>query len=67
MCMNRWCPCGWPEAEIDEEFTAIFEESYTTKEEAYIDTEPDIAGPLRELDQREQAEKIRRRKQRDSD
>lgn len=62
-CMNQWCPCGWPEKETLDEFVALFGFNYTAKEEAYIDTEPDIAGPMRELDRRQRAEKnLRRRK-----
>lgn len=62
MCENLFCPCRWNNrAEIDEEFTLIFDASFTTNEEAYIDTEPDIAGPLRELDKRARAERKHRR------
>ena len=61
MCNKSICPCRWISKEITDEFTQIFEVSFTTQEEAYIDTEPDIAGPLRELDKRERFEKKRRR------
>lgn len=62
MCEKKFCPCRWNLAETDEEFTLIFDASFTTNEEAYIDTEPDIAGPLRELDRRAREERNRRRR-----
>lgn len=62
MCKIMSCPCKWAFALIDEEFTLIFDQSFTTEEEAYIDTEPDIAGPMRELDRRQREEKNRRRR-----
>jgi hypothetical protein len=66
--MNQWCPCGWPEKEVADEFVALWDTIFTTKEEAYFLTEPDIAGPLRELDARARAEKnLRRRLRRDGD
>lgn len=61
MCSKLICPCRWIPTKVLDEFTGIFNVSYTTTEEAYIDTEPDIAGPLRELDRRERFEKRRRR------
>jgi hypothetical protein len=67
VCLNLWCPCGWPEKEITDEFVGLWDLSFTAKEEAYFLTEPDIAGPLRELDQRQRAEKNLRRKQRRDD
>lgn len=64
MCMNQWCPCGWPDKELTDEFVSLWGANYTAKEEAYLDTEPDIAGPIRELDRRQRAEKSLRRRQR---
>jgi hypothetical protein len=62
MCNNTLCPCQWTEVQITDTFVAVWDTSYTAKEEAYFDTEPDIAGPLRELDRRQREEKNRRRK-----
>ena len=67
MCLRQWCPCGWPDKDLTDEFVALWGASYTAKEEAYFDTEPDIAGPLRELDRRQRAEKNLRRRQRRDD
>jgi hypothetical protein len=68
MCQNRLCPCRWPDNEIIDVFMTVWDMSWTAQEEAYLDTEPDIAGPLRELDRRQRAEKNdRRRKQWGSD
>jgi hypothetical protein len=50
------------EAEATEVFMEVWDAAYTANEEAYLDTEPDIAGPLRELDRRKREEKNRRRK-----
>ncbi len=62
--MNQWCPCGWPEKEVMEQFVNLWGTIFTTTEEAYFLTEPDIAGPLRELDARERFKKNLRRQQR---
>lgn len=64
MCLSQWCPCGWPDKEITDEFVDLWGTNYTAREEAYVDTEPDIAGPLRELDRRQRFEKNLRRRRR---
>lgn len=61
MCNKLICPCRWIPTKVMDEFTGIFNVSYTTLEETYIDTEPDIAGPLRELDKRAAEERRRKR------
>lgn len=61
MCRKRNCPCRWTDRVITELFVGVFERVFTPEEEAYIDTEPDIAGPMRELDRRAREEKNRRR------
>lgn len=58
--MCNLCQAG--DKEITDAFVEIWDASYTTHEEAYLDTEPDIAGPLRELDRRQREEKNRRRR-----
>lgn len=68
MCQNRSCPCRWPDRAVTDLFVAVWDFSWTAHEEAYFDTEPDIAGPLKELDRRQRAEtNERRRKQWGSD
>jgi hypothetical protein len=64
MC-NKWnCLCKAPTNVLLEAFMEVWNANWTSKEEAYILTEPDIAGPLTELDRRQRAEKnLRRRKQ----
>ncbi len=62
MCENRNCPCRVSEKIATDLFVALWDYNYTAREEAYFDTEPDIAGPLRELDRRQREEKSRRRR-----
>lgn len=61
MCEIRNCPCRVMDKDATDQFVALWDYNYTATEEAYFDTEPDIAGPLRELDRRQRAERIRRR------
>lgn len=64
MCKNWNCLCQAPENVLLDLFMEVWDANWTSKEEAYIDTEPDIAGPMRELDRRKRAEKnLRRRPQ----
>lgn len=65
MCKKWNCLCQAPENVLLEVFMEVWDANWTSKEEAYIDTEPDIAAPLRELDRRQREDKIRRRQQRD--
>lgn len=53
--------CRATDKEVTEIFMDVWDVSYTTEEEIYIDTEPDIRGPLRELDRRAAQEKRRHR------
>lgn len=62
MCNIRNCPCRATEKEATDQFVALWDYNYTASEEAYFDTEPDIAGPLRELDRRAREEENRRRR-----
>jgi hypothetical protein len=62
MCNRIYCICQMTEAEATDAFMEVWDAAYTSSEEAYIDTEPDIAGPIRELDRRQREEKNRRRR-----
>lgn len=67
MCKTWNCLCQAPRNVLLEVFMEVWDTNWTSKEEAYLDTEPDIAGPLRELDRREREEKVRRRRQQRGD
>lgn len=62
MCEIRNCACRSTEKIATDQFVELWDYNYTATEEAYFDTEPDIAGPLRELDRRQRAEKNKRRR-----
>lgn len=57
MCAIKNCPCRAASKDVTDRFVALWDVNYTAQEEAYLDTEPDIAGPLKELDARQRAEK----------
>jgi hypothetical protein len=63
MCKIKNCPCQVSERVATDQFVALWDYNYTAREEAYFDTEPDIAGPLRELDRRQREAKSRRRRE----
>lgn len=62
MCEITNCACRTTEKIATDLFMEVWDYNYTAKEEAYIDTEPDIRGPLSELDRRQREEKNRRRR-----
>lgn len=60
MCNRIKCLCRAASKDVTDLFVALWDANYTAREEAYFDTEPDIAGPLKELDARQRAEKNER-------